>query len=242
MNEEEEAEVKVDKEKIGAVQSGAKLIAQFIEPVARSSWMQNTQNVGLAQATSDEDVDKRAIEALLIAMEAQLEPPPPIGQPNGARRWGGMLGSGPAICPLANLVVPPADQIEEAREAKAINALLGRPIRGSVDAAIRCVAAKDLPAGSLIISDVPGAINPLAPPLSRGAAVTITDNGPLSGMVGTVVLLRPLQSGGMMPMVRLEEDQRLVAVPASKLKVQQSEEDDGGNGGEVDDGKRRRVM
>ena len=46
----------------------------------------------------------------------------------------------------------------------ALNAALGRPSTGRVDSALRCVATRDLPAGSLVLADGPGA------PLSSAAA------------------------------------------------------------------------
>ena len=42
--------------------------------------MKATQSKGgLVQATSDEDCMCTAVQALLLAMEVQLEPPPPLG-------------------------------------------------------------------------------------------------------------------------------------------------------------------
>ena len=57
--------------------------------------MKNSQRVGLAQSTSDEDVECRALEALVLAIDSQLDPPPPLGVPNGARRWGGWAAQRP---------------------------------------------------------------------------------------------------------------------------------------------------
>lgn len=155
-------ECRVEPDRAEAVEQGAALIAKLIEPAARKAWMQSTQRKGsgIVQATSDEDVGCRAVEALLLAMKSQLDPPPPLGSPDGERLWEGLAGGGgggPALCPLANLVLPPADFVDAARDAGAINAELGRPTTGSAGVAMRCVAARDLPAGAVVLCDDPGA-------------------------------------------------------------------------------------
>jgi len=160
-------ECRVDPERADAVEQGAALIAKLIEPVARKAWMQSTQRKGggIVQSTSDEDVSCRAVEALLLAMESQLEPPPPLGAADtgdgdGERLWGGRVGggNGPALCPLVNLVLPPSEFADAARAAGAINAELGRPTAdGAAGVAVRCVAARDLPAGTMVLCDESGA-------------------------------------------------------------------------------------
>ena len=88
-------------------------------------------------------------------MELQLEPPPPLdgggdggggGGGGGEARWGGeyLYPPGPALCPLANVVLPPQEAREEARSAGALNARLGRPTRGGAwqQTALRCVATR----------------------------------------------------------------------------------------------------
>ena len=88
-------ECRVEPERADAIEEGAKLIDAMIEPAARNAWMKATQRVGAVQSTSDEDVGCRAVEALLCAIECQLEPPPPIGQPYGVARWGGQVCHAP---------------------------------------------------------------------------------------------------------------------------------------------------
>jgi len=150
-----EEECLVDIERAEAVMQGAALIAQIIEPAARNAWMKATQRTGLAQATSDEDCLCTATQALLLAMETQLDPPPPLREPDGERRWGGEVQDGPALCPLVNCVLPPPDVAIAARAAGAFNAQLGRPLTGRVDTAIRCIATRDLSAGTVILADLP---------------------------------------------------------------------------------------
>ena len=104
------------------------------------------------------------MQALLLVMELQLDPPPPLGDARGEARWGSEARQGPALCPLANLVLLPPPRLAAARAAGALNAALGRPSTGRVDSALRCVATRDLPAGSLVLADEPGA------PLSSAAA------------------------------------------------------------------------
>lgn len=211
----------VEQERADAVEAGAKLIAQLVEPVARSAWMQATQRVGAAQSTSDEDVDCRAVEALLLAMQTQLEPPLPLGQPDGERAWGGSLAgyAGPAICPLSHLVLPPSD-VDGATGGA--NSILGRPTSGSVDSAIRCVAAVDLPAGTLVVADLASASSPAIadileePVLRPQERVRVIGDGPLKGRVGRVITLRPKDR---MPVVRLEgEGNELVVLPTRQLQ------------------------
>ena len=216
---DEGEECLVEPERKSAVEAGAKVIARLIEPTARNAWMKATQRNGVVQATSEEDVDCRAVEALLLAIQAQLDPPPPIGVPNGARAWGGRAPEGAAICPLAHLVVPPSEaDAAAAREAGTVNALLGRPTTGRTDAALRCVAARDLPAGTVVVTDMPGAPSPTAaaaPFLKPGARVRIMQ-GKLRGCTGKVVTLRPADR---VPLVRLEgDDAQLVAVQAERLQ------------------------
>ena len=91
-------------------------------------------------------------------MELHLEPPLPLGgggggggsdgDGGGEARWGGEVRAGPALCPLANVVLPPSEAREEARTAGALNARLGRPSSGSVDMALRCVATRGQHVGS----------------------------------------------------------------------------------------------
>ena len=214
-------------ERAEAVSEGSELIAKLVEPAARVAWMRQTLGKGLAQATSEEDVRCTAVQALILTMGAQMEPPPPLGDPTGEARWGGSVRNGPAICPLVNLVLPPADAqpsaIQELRAVGAFNAHLGRPTTGSVDSAIRCVASRDLPAGTAIFSDVPGAaISPPAPAaatVAPGSRVRVV-RGSLTGRTGRVITLRPQDR---QPIVRLEgEDERLVVLPASAVEATSS--------------------
>jgi len=101
-----EEECLIEEGRAEAVTAGAALIAQLVEPVARSAWMRTTQRSGVAQATSEEDCGCTAVQALLLAMEAQFGPPPPLDSASGERRWGGRGGGGVALCPLANLAAP----------------------------------------------------------------------------------------------------------------------------------------
>ena len=207
-------------ERADAVSEGSELIAKLVEPAARVAWMRATQGKGLAQATSEEDVRCTAVQALVLTMEVQMDPPPPLGNPTGATGWGGNVRNGPAICPLVNLVLPPADAkpstIQELRAAGAFNAHLGRPSTGSVDSAIRCVASKDLPAGTAIFSDVPGAaMASAAATVAPGSRVRVV-RGPLTGRTGKVITLRPQDRK---PIVRLEGgDEKLVVLPASAIE------------------------
>ena len=165
--------------------------------------------------------------ALLLAARVQLEPPPPLGEPDGERAWGGAAArDGPAVCPLVPLIIPPTEdgELEAARAAGRVNALLGRPSRGSVDVAIRCVAACDLPAGALIVSDLPGAAAAAADGAAVGAAAAapvavVGDRvrvvvGPLNGLVGTVVSV-----GAEGSIVRLDGSQKKLKLSAEKLQV-----------------------
>ena len=97
---------------------------------------------------------------------------------------------------------------------------MGRPSTGRVESAIRCVATKDLPAGSLVLSDAPGAPAPgvsaaAAPsrPAVPGDEVRVV-SGALAGKTGTVLRLRTEDSR---PIVRL--DGKLVVMPPEKLAV-----------------------
>ena len=231
---EEEEECRVAPERARAVEEGSKLIAGMIEPAARNAWMKNTQGVGLAQATSIEDCSCSAMHGLLLAIETQLDPPPPLGNPSGAKRWGGAVRDGPALCPLCDLVLPPEDaEVDELRESGAFNALLGRPSTGRVDVAIRCVAAADLPAGAVILSDAPGtaATVPGLVPIAPSSRVSVVA-GALTGRQGKVITLKEGK-----PVVRLEGgDERLVVLPASSVIVIEAAES------KKDDGKRRSVM
>lgn len=143
--------------------------------------------------------------------------PPPLGDPTGEQRWGGTARNGPALCPLVNLVLPPADMAEAARAAGTFNAQLGRPSTGRVDSAIRCVATRDLAAGTVISSDVPGGSSaPLA--AAAGDAVRIVD-GSLQGQTGVVLKLR---AEDRRPIVRLDSDSKLVVLPSERLEVIQN--------------------
>jgi len=148
-----EEECLIEEGRAEAVTAGAALIAQLVEPAARSAWMRTTQRSGVAQATSEEDCSCTAVQALLLAMEAQFGPPPPLDSASGERRWGGRGGGGVALCPLANLAVLPREDAAAAAAAGAVNARLGRPPDSSgSDGALRCVATRDLPAGALVIA------------------------------------------------------------------------------------------
>jgi hypothetical protein len=214
-------ECAVDTEdRAGAIQDGASLIARLIEPVARNAWMKTTQGLqsGLAQSTSDEDVGCRATEALLLAIQTQLEPPPPIGEPEGARGWGGNARDGPALVPMANLVLPPTESAAaEARERRSFNAQLGRPRPRRADSALRCVASRDLPAGTLIVSDVPGSLGP-APQLVPRARVRVLQEGPLVDTVGTALTPRPKDGRWMVRLEGGDGDGKLVALAAEELQ------------------------
>ena len=127
------------------------------------------------------------------------------------------MRNGPAICPLVNLVLPPSDVAEAARAAGTFNAQLGRPSTGRVDSAIRCVATKDLVAGTIILSDVPGGSSvPVA--AAPGDSVRIVD-GSLEGQTGVVLKLR---AEDRRPIVRLDADKKLVVLPAERLEVVQN--------------------
>jgi len=143
-----EEECLIEEGRAEAVTAGAALIAQLVEPVARSAWMRTTQRSGVAQATSEEDCGCTAVQALLLAMEAQFGPPPPLDSASGERRWGGRGGGGVALCPLANLAVLPREDAAAAAAAGAVNARLGRPPDSSgSDGALRRVATRRLPPG-----------------------------------------------------------------------------------------------
>lgn len=223
-------------ERAEAVKQGSALIARLIEPTARNAWMRATQRRGLAQATSEEDCECTAMQALVLAMETQIEPPPPLGMPTGQAAWGGSLVDGPALCPLVHLVLPGPDVSEAARASgtfdSLVNVQLGRPSTGNVDAAIRCVTVKDVKAGDIILSDVPGAysatgIQP-APPeqaLKPGDRVSCIEDG----QVGTVLTLRPADKKII---VRLDGlDRKLAVLPRAALAKQepnQAGEDENG--------------
>ena len=215
-------------ERAEAVRQGASLIARLIEPTARNAWMKATQRRGLAQATSDEDCECTATQALILAMGTQMDAPPPLGRSAGEAAWGGTAltdASGPALCPLVHLVLPSAEISDAARAAGTLDALvnaqLGRPETGSVDSAIRCVASKDLKAGDLILADAPG-----APPtaamqaaaaeeaLKPGDRVTCV-GGAYDGRLGSVLTLRPADRKII---VRLDgEDKKLAVLPRTAL-------------------------
>ena len=106
---------------------------------------------------------------------------------------------------------------EAARAAGTFNAQLGRPSTGRVDSAIRCVATRDLAAGTVISSDVPGGSSaPLA--AAAGDAVRIVD-GSLQGQTGVVLKLR---AEDRRPIVRLDSDSKLVVLPSERLDVIQN--------------------
>jgi len=204
----------VEEERADAVESGAKLLAKMIEPTARNAWMQNTQGRGLTQATSAEDVECTAMQALLLAISLQIDPPPPIGVPQGTARWGGVARAGPALCPLANLVLLPADKKVD-QDPALYNAQLGRPSTGRTDSALRCVATKDLPMGTIILSDVPGAAAPGSEAMPPAGASVCVVEGIHIGRTGKVITLR-----GQQLVVRLEGgDQPLVMLPARMLEL-----------------------
>ena len=167
-------------------------------------------------------------------MELQLEPPPPLdggGEGGGEARWGGeyLYPPGPALCPLANVVLPPQEAREEARSAGALNARLGRPTRGGVwqQTALRCVATRALPAGTVILAEMAEAAQAAGAAGAEGAAGAVTaaaagaapgdyvrvSVGALSGRTGEVERLR--EDGAAL--VRLGG--RLVVLPQEKLAV-----------------------
>jgi len=223
--------------KAEAVRQGSQLIAKLIEPCARNAWMRATQRKGLAQATSDEDCECTAMQALVLAMETTLEAPPPLGQPRGERMWGGSAGSGPALCPLANAVLPPPRVAAAAREAGTYSALvnvaIGRPTAGRVDSALRCVATKDLPASTVLFSDVPGAaaagLEAAAPAAADGLAAAAIKFAPRDrvrlvsdGQLGTILTRR---ESDMKMVVKLDTpkvidgvERPLVVLSSSKLE------------------------
>jgi len=205
----------IEADRAEAVTSGAKLLAKMIEPTARNAWMQNTQGRGLAQATSDEDVECTAMQALLLAISLQLDPPPPIGIPRGTARWGGVARAGPALCPLVNLVVASPDDMAD-RDPALFNAQVGRPTSGRTDSAVRCVATTDMPMGTIVISDVPGgAAAPGAAPMPPAGARVRVVEGIHGGSTGKVITLR-----GQQLVVRLDEGERpLVVLSASILEL-----------------------
>ena len=229
----------VEPERAAAVEQGSALIGRMIEPAARNAWMKSSQaEGGLAQSTSDEDPTCRAAEALLLAMELTLEPPPLIGEPESARRWGGRVRNGPAICPLVNLVMPSEEIVDAAREQGRINAQLGRPSSGNVDAAIRCVASVDLPAGTLILSDVPGAKGAIRGEIRPKERVTVV-SGDRVGQTGMVITFKPGKE--RTPIVRMDDDQKLVTIPATCLQPLTSPED-GAKAPTPNDGRARAIM
>ena len=107
-----------------------------------------------------------------------------------------------------------------------MNAQVGRPSSGRVDSALRCIASKDLKAGTVVISDAPG-----APPTAAIAeALAQPENVPgpgqrvrvlPEGQMGTVLTLHP---SGTKLVVRLDGDgekKQLVVIPPSRLEVVQ---------------------
>jgi len=213
-------EVRVLPEQAEALKQGAALIAQLIDPVARNAWFTNSVGKAILQPTSTEDVDGTAIQALLLAMEVQVNPPPPLGQVDGEARWAGEVRDGPALCPLVNLVLSPSSGVDAARAAGEFNAILGRPSTEDSGIAMRCVATQDLPAGAVIRSDVPGNG---AMPVKRNGALIVRGSrvrvvqGALTGRMGTVVLLR--KDNGK-PLVRLEGNStKPVILPVSAVEV-----------------------
>ena len=228
----------VDVEQAEAFSQGSRLIETMIEPTARNAWTQSAGQSGLlAPPTSTEDCGGTALQALLLATELQLEAPPPLGDADGEARWGGNVDDplAPALCPLAELVLLPAagGALEGARAAGALNAALGRPSSGRVESALRCVATRDLPAGSVVLSDVPG--GGVVPPSASfssssssgagagaAAAAAAGDRvrivgGPLAGQLGLVLRLR---NEDQRPIVRLDgEAKKLVVLAAEKLEV-----------------------
>ena len=228
----EEDECLVEVERAEAVRQGSALIARLVEPCARNAWMAATQRVGLVQSTSEEDCECSAMQALVLAIEAQLEPPPPLGEPGGEAFWGGTGGpaaTGPALCPLVNLVLPPKDAAAAAAAAAAggggakggvFNAQLGRPRTGSVESAIRCVALVDLAAGTPLLSDVPGATASAA----AGDRVVLVE-GALRGRMGRVVSVRAADGK---PIVRLDGATKLVVVEPARLSKVAADAQPGG--------------
>ena len=132
--------------------------------------------------------------------------------------------------------LPPCPSADSARSAGAFNALLGRPRRGSVDSAIRCVAATALPPSTVILCDLPGALAsgidrvPAAPaaPGDRVRVVNIRGEraGELNGRLGTVVRLREQPDGSERPVVRVDgKTDKLIVLPRAKLEVVEVEEE-----------------
>ena len=137
---------------------------------------------------------------------------------------------------------------EEATKAGTLdglyNAQLGRPTTGSVDSAIRCVAALPLPAGTVILSDVPGAtptpamVEVAAAARSSAALPAPGDRvrvmqGELDGKFGVVITLRPADKKLI---VRLDgAEKKLAVLPPRAVEVAAAEQI-------KFDGKRRNVM
>ena len=227
----------VDVDQAEAFSQGGRVIEGLIEPVSRTAWTQSAGRSGLlAPPTSTEDCGGTALQALLLATQLQLEAPPPLGGPvDGEARWGGDVAdpTAPALCPLADLVLLPAGAggaLEGARAAGALNAALGRPSSGRVESALRCVATRDLPAGSVVLSDVPG-VGVVPPSASSGAGAGAgasaavagagdrvrVVSGPLVGQLGLVLRLR---NEDQRPIVRLDgEAKKLVVLAVEKLEV-----------------------
>lgn len=92
-----------------------------------------------------------------------------------------------------------------------------------MDAAVRCVATRDLVAGSLVLSDAPGEGKAeavaAAAVLSVGARVQVV-KGPLNGRSGKVVELRDGE-GTTVVLVDGTGGKRVV-LPAEKLAVMES--------------------
>ena len=153
-------------------------------------------------------------------MDQQLQPPQALG--GGEARWGGAVRPGVALCPLVNLVTL-SDEADAAaaREAGSYNARLGRPdAEGGDGTAIRCVAARALPAGTLILAEAPGAAAaPEAGEVGGAAAgdrVRVVQGG-LEGLTGVVLRLR---AEDQRPIVRLDgPEKKLVVMPPDRLVV-----------------------
>ena len=130
----------------------------------------------------------------------------------------------------------PADVVAKAREAgtldSLINAQLGRAFTGRTDSALRCVAATDIAAGSVIRSAEPGAARG---GLRKGDPVAIVD-GTYEGRQGTFLGWRP--DGKLI--MRLEGDGKLLALPQYMTKAVAAQAAPAA--ADVSDNKKRRVL
>lgn len=182
----------VDPDQAEAVERGAELIARLVEPAARSAWMAASQNAGVLQQTSDEDVPCRANEALVLAMTSQLD-----------------YRGAPALVPLADRVLAAED------ERDSLNARLDVSTRG-----VACFAARALPAGTALRAEPgPGLADGAARDVAPGVRVVVVD-GLLAGKEGVVtgIAKKPVE-GQPGWVLRLDGSERKVVLPADRLEV-----------------------